>query len=124
MVEMSRSAVVVWTGDLVHGTGHFTVGSGVIREASVTWSARVESPGGKTRREELIGGGDASWYAMGLSHTRTEAGHAPQRLDVTAHVTASLDDDGLRIVESALRVRGDVPGVDAGQFVEFAAKGE
>ena len=74
--------------------------------------------------QELIAAAHASCYAMALSHTLAEAGHPPLRLDVTAHVTASLDDGGLHITESALRVRGDVPGIDDAQFVEFAAKGE
>ena len=116
MVETIRSAEVVWTGDLLHGAGHISVDSAVVHEAPVTWPARVESPEGKTSPEELIAAAHASCYAMALSHTLAEAGHPPLRLDVTAHVTASLDDDGLHITESALRVRGDVnrPGFAGG----------
>ncbi len=124
MAEMSRTATVVWTGNLAQGTGQVSVGSGVLHETPVSWPARVEAPGGKTSPEELIAAAHASCYAMALSHTLTEAGHPPTRLDVTAEVSATLDDSGLRITDSALRVRGIVPGIDDAQFKEFAAKGE
>ncbi|MSQ29657.1 MAG: OsmC family peroxiredoxin [Dehalococcoidia bacterium] len=124
MAEFSRSATVAWTGNLVQGAGQVSVASGVLRETPVSWPARVESPDGKTSPEELIAAAHASCYAMALSHTLSEAGHPPTRLDVTAEVSATLDASGLHVTSSALRVRGVVPGIDHAQFVEFAAKGE
>jgi osmotically inducible protein OsmC len=61
---------------------------------------------------------------MALSNTLSENGHTPEELDVTSEVTASLTSEGLKVVRSALTVRGRVPGLDQAGLEEWARTGE
>ena len=54
MAMAERRAECVWTGDLAHGRGSVTVGSGALAEFPVTWASRTERSDGKTSPEELI----------------------------------------------------------------------
>jgi osmotically inducible protein OsmC len=124
MAEFTRVAEVSWQGDLAHGRGVLTApAGGVLSNVPVTWKARTETPD-TTNPEELIASAHAACYAMALSHTLTQGGHAPDELRVSAEVTAMTGADGLKIVRSALRVRGRVAGLDQAAFAEFARKGE
>ena len=125
MADITRCADAVWTGDLVGGNGEFSVGSGAMATQGVTWAARTEEPEGKTSPEELIAAAHASCYAMALSHTLTEAGHPPTRLEVSAVVTfAPKPGGGMMVASSALTVRGAVDGLDADGFADLAGQGE
>ncbi len=125
MAEITRRADVVWEGNLLQGSGSFTVGSGAMRDMAVSWPSRVEEPSGKTSPEELIAAAHASCYAMALSHTLTEGGHPPEQLSVSAVITfAPLPEGGFKVAKSALSVRGRVAGVDPAAFRDFAEKGE
>lgn len=125
MADITRRADVVWEGNLLQGSGSFTVGSGAMRDMAVSWPSRVEEPSGKTSPEELIAAAHASCYAMALSHTLTEGGHPPEQLSVSAVITfAPLPEGGFKVAKSALSVRGRVAGVDQAAFRDFAEKGE
>jgi osmotically inducible protein OsmC len=119
-----RQANAVWEGDLLHGSGDVSGGSGALRDLPVTWVARTERPDGKTSPEELIAAAHAACYAMALSHTLAQQGHAPRRLEVSATVTFEPADGGFKIGSSTLNVTGDVPGLDQSQFEEAAREGE
>jgi lipoyl-dependent peroxiredoxin len=123
MPDITREAEAVWDGTLTEGSGALSVATGVLRGVPVSWSARTESPEGKTSPEELIAAAHASCYAMALSNALTTGGHPPTQLRVSAAVTAVLA-DGLTVTKSALSVRGKVPGLDAAGFAEWARKGE
>jgi len=111
-----RRAEVVWEGSLMEGSGTITkVGSGVLPELPVTWTARTESPDGKTSPEELIAAAHAACFSMALSHALAQAGNAPERLETSATVTFV---PGTGITKSVLTVKGHVPGVDAAAFQE------
>ncbi len=123
MTSIERTAEVVWEGPLT-GEGTVSSGSGAVTDLPVTWSDRVERPDGATSPEELIAQAHAACYAMALSNTLAEAGNAPERLRVTAVVSADLGDEGLRIAASELDVVGRVPGIDASEFQRLAEEGE
>ena len=120
MAGAERRAEVVWEGNLTHGSGTVTAGSGAVGELPVTWASRTERPDGKTSPEELLAEAHASCFAMALSHTLNEAGNPPERLHVRAVVTAELGDEGLKVSRSELDVVGRVPGMDASQFERLA----
>src|ERR1700757_3876728 len=82
-----RSAQSVWQGDLAHGSGSLTSGSGALGELPVTWASRTERSEGKTSPEELIAAAHASCFSMALAHGLTQAGNAPESLTVSANVT-------------------------------------
>jgi lipoyl-dependent peroxiredoxin len=111
-----RRAQITWEGDLASGSGTFTVGSGSIGPQDVSWSARTEEPGGKTSPEELLAAAHASCFSMALSAGLARAGTPPRRLETEAVVTFDKVGDGWKVVSSALKVRGDVPGAEEEAF--------
>ena len=119
MANAERTATTVWEGDLAHGNGVLSLKSGATPDLPVTWASRTERSEGKTSPEELIAAAHASCFSMALSHALAEAGHAPERLDVSATVTLSLD-AGPKVSSSHITVRGVVPGVDADAFADAA----
>ncbi len=124
MAGFERRAEVVWEGALTTGSGTVTAGTGALGELPVTWTARVERPDGATSPEELIAAAHASCYAMAFSNTLNEAGNPPERLHVTAVVSAELGDEGLAVTGSELSVVGRVPGMDASEFERLADEGD
>ena len=124
MPDITRTAESVWEGTLTEGSGLVSVGTGVVKDLPVSWSARVEDPGGKTSPEELIAAAHASCYSMAFSLALTEAGHPPTRLRVSSTVTAVLSSDGLKVAKSHLTVRGIVPGLQNDEFAELARTGD
>ncbi len=123
MAGIERRAEVVWEGALT-GEGTVSGGTGAVRDLPVTWAARVEEPDGSTSPEELIAAAHAACYAMAFSNTLNDAGNPPERLHVTAVVSAELSDDGLAVTASDLTVVGRVPGMDAREFERLAGDGE
>jgi lipoyl-dependent peroxiredoxin len=119
MASAERTATTVWEGDLAHGNGILSLTSGATDDLPVTWASRTERSAGKTSPEELIAAAHASCFSMALSHGLAESGHPPDRLEVTATVTLTLD-DGPKVSSSHLTVRGTVPGVDADGFAQAA----
>ena len=114
-----------WSGDLVGGKGTVSAESGVFTDLALTWAGRTERPAGSSSPEELLAAAHAGCYAMALSNTLAEAGHAPARLEVSATVHFTPQEGGgFAIDRSELRVEGDVPGVDQARFEELALLGE
>jgi osmotically inducible protein OsmC len=115
---MKTQAAAVWEGDLMSGKGKVSSRtSNVLREAGLSWKSRTESIGSNTTPEELLAAAHASCFAMALSHGLAQAGKAPQKLEVTATVTfGPKQGGGFSVQESALEVRGTVPGMDASGF--------
>jgi osmotically inducible protein OsmC len=115
-----RRAEVVWTGDLMSGSGTIgEVGSGAFGPLDVSWASRSEEPNGKTSPEELIAAAWAACFAMALSAGLARSETPPERLVTSATVTFQ---PGEGITKGALSVRGTVPGLDAAGF-EAAAQG-
>lgn len=114
-----RRAEVTWRGDLMSGAGTIdSVGSAAFSGLGVTWAARTEDDSqGRTSPEELIAAAHASCFSMAFSHGLAQAGHAPERLHVTAESTFV---PGAGITAMALTVEGVVPGLDEPGFREAA----
>jgi lipoyl-dependent peroxiredoxin len=124
MATADRRAEVVWEGDLPHGSGRFTVGSGAMDEQPVTWASRTERSDGKTSPEELIAAAHGSCFAMALSNVLAQGGTPPERLEITAVCTFDVDE--VKVSSVDLDIRGHVPGIDAEGFrsaVEQAEQG-
>jgi lipoyl-dependent peroxiredoxin len=119
MANAERTATTVWEGDLAHGNGVLSLKSGATPDLPVTWASRTERSDGKTSPEELIAAAHSSCFSMALSAGLAGSGHAPERLDVSATVTLSLD-GGPKVSSSHLTVRGVVPGIDADAFAQAA----
>ncbi len=110
-------ARTVWEGDLAHGRGATSVGSGVLPEVEVTWQARTERSERTTSPEELLAAAHTSCFCMALSHELAEAGNAPERLEASTTVEF-VPGEGVK--SSRLVVLGRVPGIDRADFEEAA----
>ena len=116
-----RQAEVTWDGDLASGKGVVSARtSQAFTGLPVTWASRTESADGRTSPEELVAAAHASCFAMALSFGLGGAGTPPQKLEVSATVTFDKVDAGWRVVSSALKVRGQVPGIDESAFRQAA----
>ena len=113
----TRSAHAVWDGDLQAGNGVVSATtSKAFSDLSVSWKARTEEPGGSTSPEELVAAAHASCFSMALSAGLGGGGTPPTKLEVDATVTFDQVDGQWKVVSSALKVLGTVPGLDPAGF--------
>jgi osmotically inducible protein OsmC len=125
---MIRKSTARWQGNGLHGKGALTTQSGVFHDQPYSFQTRFQSEDGKagTNPEELLGAAHAGCYAMALAFALTDAGHAPEELNVSASVDLAKSDDGFAIKTIALELEARVPGLDAAKFqavAEAAKKG-
>jgi osmotically inducible protein OsmC len=120
MPMAERTATTQWDGDLAHGNGVLTSGSGALGELPVTWASRTERSDGKTSPEELTAAAHAACFSMALAHTLTQAGNPPDQLEVSAKVTLDERDGNPTVTTSELKVHGSVPGLDQAGFENAA----
>jgi osmotically inducible protein OsmC len=120
MPRARSKADAVWEGDLAKGGGRVKPESGAFPEQEVTWASRTSRSAGKTSPEELLAAAHAACYAMALSHTLAEAGHAPERVEVSAAATFDTD-AGPKVTTMELTVRARVPGIDEAAFEQAAS---
>ncbi len=112
-----RSAHATWTGSLAKGNGVVrAVSSGAFNQLPVSWAARTEQSGGKTSPEELLAAAHASCYCMALSAGLGGGGNPPTKLEVDATVTFDQVDGDWKVASSALKVVGQVPGIEGEAF--------
>ena len=116
-----RTANVVWNGDLVNGSGMITyVSSGVFSRLPVTWASRTTAHNGKTSPEELLAAAHASCFSMAFSSRLAKNGTPAERLDVRVEIRFDQTDAGWKVAESAIKVTGNVPGIDKATFDRLA----
>lgn len=116
-----RQAHATWDGDLASGKGVVSADtSRAFTELPVSWAARTESADGRTSPEELVAAAHASCFSMALSAGLGGRGTPPTRLEVDATVTFEQVDGHWKVVSSALKVVGTVPGLDAAGFQSAA----
>ena len=113
----TRNATTNWSGSLLEGSGQVTLESSGLGTFDVTWASRAEDPNGRTSPEELIAAAHSSCYSMAFSNALAKAGHAPEKLAVSATVTFQ---PGEGITGIALTVVGTVPGIDGADFLRMA----
>ena len=118
---MKRHATAIWSGDLKSGKGSLTAQSGALSANPYSFAARFEDESGKsaTNPEELLAAAHAGCFAMQLSHFLAENGTPAAMLEATATVELV---PGTGITGSALKLVGNVPGIDDEKFQELAAK--
>ncbi len=120
MAEAIRTAHATWNGDLRTGSGVVSATSSKAFSLPVSWAARTEDSGGRTSPEELVAAAHASCFCMALSAGLGKAGTPPTKLEVDATVTFKQVEGGWKLASSALKVVGQVPGIDAAAFAEAA----
>lgn len=121
-MAIDRTASIHWTGDLQSGEGKLTTGTGAFGPLNLSFARRTGEPEGHSSPEELIASAHAGCYAMAFSNALAQAGNPPDSLEVEA--TCSFDMEQLKITAVALKVRGDVPGIDDSEFRRLADEAE
>jgi osmotically inducible protein OsmC len=117
MADAPRRADAVWTGSLAKGSGEVSLmSSGAAGPLPVTWSSRTERSNGKTSPEELVAAAHAACYSMALSHSLSEAGTPPTKLETSVTVTFKEIEGGWRVGTSEITVEGTVPDMDEAAF--------
>jgi lipoyl-dependent peroxiredoxin len=116
----TREGSAEWQGDLRNGSGTVTVASGLF-SGQYSFRTRFEDGPG-TNPEELIAAAHASCFTMALSNILAEAGHVADSVNTTARVELRPVDGVPTITQIQLVTEGQVPGIDQGQFAEFAAQ--
>jgi len=116
-MAVTSEATTLWFGDLTSGSGTTSLDSSDAAEFPVTWAARAEGELGRTNPEELLGAAHSACYSMAFSNALTQAGHAPESLQVTAAVTFQ---PGEGITGSHLLVSAKVAGISEADFERLA----
>jgi len=114
---MASKGHAKWEGDLKGGHGRFTAGEDITGQYS--FRSRFEDGDG-ANPEQLIGAAHAACFSMALSNILAEGGHDPVSVEAEATVTLRVLDDGPTITKIALKVVGNVPGLDEEHFLKHA----
>lgn len=113
-MAVEHRAHTTWEGDLLSGSGVFTLGTGAAGPQQVTWRARAEdASAGQTSPEELIAAALSACFSMALSSSLAKAGTPPGKLETDVVSTFQA---GEGLTKLAVTVRGEVDGVDEGGF--------
>ena len=118
----TRTARTAWNGTLETGSGQVELSSSKVGTYDVSFPKRAaDEAGGTTSPEELIAAAHSSCFAMQLSALIAGVGGTPQSLEVTAEVSLGPDPaGGFQLTGIALRVVGEVEGLDAAGFAKVA----
>jgi osmotically inducible protein OsmC len=119
----TRTARTAWNGTLETGSGQVELSSSHVGTYEVSFPKRAaDEAGGTTSPEELVAAAHSSCFAMQLSANIAEAGGTPHSLEVTADVSLGPDQDngGFKLTGIALKVVGEVEGLDEAGFQKAA----
>lgn len=119
----TRTARTAWNGTLQDGSGQVELSSSKVGTYDVSFPKRAaDDAQGATSPEELIAAAHTSCFAMQFSNEIAERGGTPQALEVSADVSLGEDSErgGFQLTGIALKVRGEVDGIDEATFVEAA----
>lgn len=118
----TRTARTGWNGTLDDGSGQVELTSSGVATFDVSWPKRTaEKADGTTSPEELIAAAHSSCFAMQLSALVAAAGGTPESLEVTADVSLGEDPaGGFKVTGIALKVSGEVTGLDQAGFEKAA----
>ena len=115
----SRIADAEWKGNLAHGSGRLSVGSGAF-QGPYSFKSRFEDGESATNPEELLGAAHAGCFTMALTAQLSRAGFMPARLRTRVTVTLDRVGDAFVITRIQLDTTAEVPGLDDATFQRHA----
>jgi osmotically inducible protein OsmC len=115
----TRDGSAEWRGDLKDGSGTVSVASGLFTGGNFSFSSRFEEGTG-TNPEELIAAAHAGCFSMALSNILASDGHTAESVRTTAKVHLRMIDGNPSLAQIDLITEGSVPGIDQGQFADYA----
>jgi osmotically inducible protein OsmC len=116
----ARKGRAEWDGDLQTGAGLLTVGEDAWTE-QYSLRSRFEDASG-TNAEELIAAAHASCFTMALVHVMGQEGYEPRSVRTAARVYLRNVDGLPTIARIDLETEGDVPGMEAPVFADYAER--
>ena len=119
-IALHRRAEAEWKGDLIHGSGRLTVGSGAL-DVPYSVKSRFEDGQSATNPEELLGAAHAGCFTMALATQLSRAGFAPTHIHTGANVIFEKIGDTFAITRIELETSADVPGIDDAAFQKRVA---
>ncbi len=119
-IALNRRAQAEWQGDLLHGSGRLTVGSGAL-DVPYSVRSRFEDGQSATNPEELLGAAHAGCFTMALTARLSGAGFAPTHIHTGANVTFEKTGDTFAITRIDLETSAHAPGIDDATFQKFVA---
>ncbi len=111
MADIQRSGQATWSGDLRHGSGKVSSGSGTLRETPYSVPSRFESGKG-TNPEELLAAAHASCFSMMLAKVLGDQKKALTRVDTKATLTLGQRGGGWKITTIHLEAEASGEGLD------------
>jgi lipoyl-dependent peroxiredoxin len=124
--RITRTADVVWEGNVARGNGSISAGTGAFESLPFSLPSRIGDPGGKTSPEELLAAAHAGCFAMSLASELARAGVTPERIDVRCEILMDeVEGEGHQIVGSTLgvHVAANVDAAALSEAVERADAG-
>lgn len=121
MADIQRQATVHWGGDLMHGSGKISTGSGVLHDVAYSVPSRFESGKG-TNPEELIAAAHASCFSMMMAKLLGDAKKPPRDIQTRASLTLSNASGGWKITKIHLQTEVSAEGLDADTLNRTAAQ--
>lgn len=120
---MKRTATAAWSGSGKDGNGHMTTQSTTLNNAQYSYKTRFEQGVG-TNPEELIAAAHAGCFTMALAFQLQGAGFTPDSLETTATINFDIAMQPPTITQSALVIKGKVPGITNEKFQELVKAAE
>jgi osmotically inducible protein OsmC len=120
---MKRTATAVWNGSGKDGNGNLTTQSTTLNKTQYSYKSRFEEGVG-TNPEELLAAAHAGCFTMALAFALQGAGLTAESLETTATVTLDVSGAAPTITQSALVLKGKVPGITKEKFLELAKGAE
>lgn len=120
MADIQRSGTAHWSGDLRHGAGKTSTGSGALRDVVYSVPSRFEAAKG-TNPEELLAAAHASCFSMMLAKVLGDMSKPPKDIDTKATLTFGQRSGGWKISKIHLDTRVSAEGLD-GETLKRAAE--
>lgn len=116
-----KIASVHWEGRGKAGQGQISTETGALKHYPYGFASRFEDDRKGSNPEEILGAAHAACFTMAFSFACDKAGFATDKVDTTASVRLSKQDDGFMIDRIALKLEAIVPGIDEAKFQEIAS---
>ncbi len=113
MPRITRTAAVVWEGNVARGSGAISAGSAAFGPLPFSLASRIAQAEGKTSPEELLAAAHGGCFAMSLAGELAGAGTPPTRIDLECEILMDeVEGQGHQIVGSTIEATVIADGVD------------
>ena len=119
MADIQRHGQAHWSGDLLHGSGKISTGSGALKGMAYSVPSRFESRKG-TNPEELVAAAHAACFSMMLAKVLGDEQKSLRTIDTKATLTLGQRTGAWRITTIHLDVEATGDGLNEGTLKRAA----